>query len=113
VKEIYVDGVLETIESANYWHSSDRKDYTVAQNGTGSGVDDPDQQFYENTRAARRATTADIAVPSSTRKFDEQSKEADQEKRKKLVWEIDKKLQEDAPGRSSSTTAQLPAGSPR
>ena len=25
-----------------------RKDYTVALNGTGSGVDDPDQQFYEN-----------------------------------------------------------------
>jgi len=40
--------VLETIESAN-WHSKvTRKDYTVAQNGTGSGVDDPDQQFYEN-----------------------------------------------------------------
>jgi len=40
-------------------------------------------------------------------KFDEQSKEADQEKRKKLVWEIDKKLQEDAARPIIFTTAQL------
>ena len=25
-----------------------RKDYQIGQNNTGSGVDDPDQQFYEN-----------------------------------------------------------------
>src|ERR1051326_8456317 len=48
LKKIYVDGVLDTIETAN-WHSKvTRKDYIVAMNGTGSGVDDPDQQFYEN-----------------------------------------------------------------
>ena len=33
--------------------------------------------------------------PELDKKFEEQSMMTDQEKRKKLVWEIDKKLQED------------------
>ncbi len=96
LKEIYVDGVLETIESAN-WHSKvTRKDYTVAQNGTGSGVDDPDQQFYENYACGSARNYSGYCNPELDKKFDEQSGMADQEKRKRLVWEIDKKLQEDA-----------------
>ena len=48
LKEVYIDGELDTVETAN-WHAKvTRKDYSVAVNGTGSGVDDPDQQFYEN-----------------------------------------------------------------
>jgi peptide/nickel transport system substrate-binding protein len=96
LKEIYVEGVLETIETAN-WHSKvTRKDYMVALNATGSGVDDPDQQFYENYACGSPRNYSGYCNPELDQKFDEQSKEADQEKRKKLVWEIDKKLQEDA-----------------
>jgi peptide/nickel transport system substrate-binding protein len=48
LKEIYVEAVLDTIETAN-WHSKvTRKDYAVALNNTGAGVDDPDQMFFEN-----------------------------------------------------------------
>src|SRR5579862_5524465 len=96
LKEIYVEGVLETIETAN-WHSKvTRKDYMVALNATGSGVDDPDQQFYENYACGSPRNYSGYCNPELDKKFDEQSTEADQEKRKKLVWEIDKKLQEDA-----------------
>jgi len=96
LKEIYVDGVLETIETAN-WHAKvTRKDYMVALNATGSGVDDPDQQFYENYACGSPRNYSGYCNPELDQKFDEQSKEPDQEKRKKLVWEIDKKLQEDA-----------------
>src|SRR5438874_2730127 len=96
LKEIYVDGELETIESAN-WHSKvTRKDYTVAQNGTGSGVDDPDQQFYENYACGSPRNYSGYCNPELDKKFDEQSMEADQDKRRKLVWEIDRKLQEEA-----------------
>ena len=35
--------------------------------------------------------------------------ERDQEKRRRLVWDIDRKLQEDGRGRSSSTTDSRPA----
>jgi peptide/nickel transport system substrate-binding protein len=87
--------VLETVESAN-WHSKVmRKDYTIAQNGTGSGVDDPDQQFFENYACGSPRNYSAYCNPELDKKFVEQSTMTDQEKRKKLVWEIDKKLQED------------------
>ncbi len=95
LKSIYVEGVLETIETAN-WHSKvTRKDYAVALNATGSGVDDPDQQFYENYACGSARNYSGYCNPELDKKFDEQSQMADQEKRKKLVWEIDKQLQED------------------
>jgi peptide/nickel transport system substrate-binding protein len=96
LKEIYIDAQLETIETAN-WHAKvTRKDYTVAQNNTGSGVDDPDQQFYENYACGSDRNYSGYCNPELDKEFDRQSMEADQEKRKKLVWEIDRKLQEDA-----------------
>src|SRR5947207_8103009 len=96
LKEIYVDGALDTIETAN-WHSKvTRKDYIVAMNGTGSGVDDPDQQFYENHACGSARNYSGYCNPELDKKFDEQSALTDQEKRKKLVWEIVKKLQEEA-----------------
>ena len=48
LKEITSRASSIPIETAN-WHAKvTRKDYSVALNTTGSGVDDPDQQFYEN-----------------------------------------------------------------
>ena len=95
LKEIYIDAVLETIETAK-WHSKvTRKDYAVAMNVTGSGVDDPDQQFYENYACGSARNYSGYCNPELDKKFDEQSAMADQDKRKKLVWEIDRKLQED------------------
>jgi peptide/nickel transport system substrate-binding protein len=95
LKEIYIEGVLDTIETAN-WHSKvTRKDYTVGLNNTGAGVDDPDQQFYENYACGSDRNYSGYCNPEIDKKFDEQSVLSDQEKRRKLVWEIDKKLQED------------------
>src|SRR5207248_7843912 len=39
LKEIYIDGVLEPVETANWFPKVMRKDYTVGINGTESGVD--------------------------------------------------------------------------
>ena len=95
LKDIYIDGVLDTVETAN-WHSKvTRKDYTVALNATGSGVDDPDQQFYENYACGSQRNYSGYCNRELDKLFDEQSAMSDQDKRKKLVWEIDKKLQED------------------
>jgi peptide/nickel transport system substrate-binding protein len=95
LKEIHVDGMLETIETAN-WHAKvTRKDYSVALNNTGSGVDDPDQQFFENYACGSDRNYSAYCNPELDKKFEEQAMMSDQEKRKKLVWEIDKKLQED------------------
>jgi hypothetical protein len=48
LKEIYIDGQLETIDTTQWYPRIMRKDYTVGLNVSESAVDDPDQQFYEN-----------------------------------------------------------------
>jgi peptide/nickel transport system substrate-binding protein len=48
LKEIYIDGELDTVESANWFPKVIRKDYSIGLNLTGKSVDDPDQNFYEN-----------------------------------------------------------------
>ena len=95
LKEIYVDAVLETIETAN-WHAKvTRKDYAIALNNTGSGVDDPDQQFYENYTCTAERNYTGYCSPEVDKLVDQQSAEADKDKRKQLVWEIEKRLAED------------------
>jgi peptide/nickel transport system substrate-binding protein len=95
LKEIYIDAVLEPVETANWFPKIYRKDYTIAINGTESGVDDPDQQFYENfvCRAVRNYTG--YCNPEVDKLIDRQSAEADRDKRKQLVWEIERRLAED------------------
>jgi len=95
LKEIYIDGELEVIETANWFPKVYRKDYKVGLNLTGAGVDDPDAQFYENYACGSDRNYTGYCNPELDRLFDEQSMEADQNKRRHLVREIDKKLQED------------------
>lgn len=95
LKEIYIDGELEPVETSN-WHAKvARKDYMVGLNLTGSGVDDPDAHFYENYACNSERNYTGYCNPELEKLFDKQSAEPDQEKRKQLVWEIDMKLQED------------------
>ena len=95
LKEIYIDGELDTIETANWFSKIARKDYQIGLNVTGSGVDDPDQQFYENYSCGSERNYTGYCNPELQKLFDRQSAEIDQQKRKALVWEIDKQLQED------------------
>src|SRR6202040_1434513 len=73
LKEVYVDAVLETIETANWHHKVTRKDYTVALNNTGSGVDDPDQQFFENYACGSLRNYSGYCNPELDKQFEEQS----------------------------------------
>ncbi len=72
-----------------------RKDYALGLNLTGNAVDDPDQSFYENYSCGSERNYTNYCNKDIEKLFDEQSTEIDVGKRKKLVWEIDKKLQED------------------
>jgi len=83
------------VETANWFPKIVRKDYSVAVNNTGSGVDDPDQQFFENYACGSQRNYSGYCNPELDKKFVEQSQMSDQEQRRKLVWEIDKQLQED------------------
>ena len=95
LKEIYIEGALEPVETANWFPKLARKDYHIGLNNTGSGVDDPDQQFFENYGCGSERNYTGYCNPELEKQFAEQSMEADQDKRRKLVWDIDKKLQED------------------
>src|SRR5499427_8870017 len=95
LKDIYIDGELEVVETSN-WHAKvTRKDYAVGLNLTGNSVDEPDQNFYENYACGSERNYTDYCNKELEKLFDQQSSEVDPQKRKQLVWEIDKKLQED------------------
>jgi peptide/nickel transport system substrate-binding protein len=95
LKGIYIDGELELIESANWFPKVIRKDYSVGLNLTGKSVDDPDQHFYENYLCGAEANYDGYCNREIDKLIDQQSIESDQEMRRGLVWEIERKLAED------------------
>jgi peptide/nickel transport system substrate-binding protein len=96
MKEIYIDGELDTVETANWFPKVARKDFMVGANLSGSGVDDPDAYFYEHYACGSERNYTNYCNPGLEKMYEQQSVQPDQEKRKKLVWEIDRQLQEDA-----------------
>ncbi len=95
LKSIYIDGELDVVETANWFPKIARKDYALGLNLTGNAVDDPDQSFYENYSCGSERNYTNYCNKEIEKLFDEESQETDVAKRKKLVWDIDKKLQED------------------
>jgi peptide/nickel transport system substrate-binding protein len=95
LKTIHIDAELEPIESVNWFPRVMRKDYAIGLNMTAGAVDDPDQQFYENYACGSARNITGYCNPELEKQFARQSMEADPEKRKVLVREIDRKLQED------------------
>src|SRR5438552_1115215 len=48
LKEIYIDGELETVDTTQWYPKVMRKDFSVGMVVSENGLDDTDQQFYEN-----------------------------------------------------------------
>jgi peptide/nickel transport system substrate-binding protein len=61
----------------------------------GTAVDDPDVYFYQNYVCNSARNYMGYCDQIFDKMVDQQSMEADPAKRKKLVWDIDHKLQED------------------
>src|SRR5258708_25408099 len=95
LKSIYIDADLDVVETANWFPKVARKDYALGLNLTGNSVDDPDQSFYENYSCNSERNYTNYCNKEIEKLFDQQSEETGIKKRKKLVFEIDKKLQED------------------
>ena len=96
LKEIYIDGQLDPIDTAQWLPKIMRKDYTVALNLTGNGLDDPDQTLYENFTCGAEGNYDGYCNPEVDKMVDRQSMEFDPAKRKELVWAVERKLAEDA-----------------
>jgi peptide/nickel transport system substrate-binding protein len=67
----------------------------VGLNITEAGIDDPDPQFYENYVCGAQRNYTGYCNPEVDKLVDRQSMESNQQKRQRLVWEIERKLAED------------------
>jgi peptide/nickel transport system substrate-binding protein len=95
LKKIHIEGELEVVDTS-IWHAKvARKDYAIGLNLTGMGVDDPDVNFYENYTCTSERNYTKYCNPELEKVIDQQSRESDLEKRKKLVWQIERDLVED------------------
>ena len=81
LKKIYIDAELEPLDTTAWYPRVRRKDYTIGANLTGNGIDDPDQAFYENYACGSESNYDGYCNPEIDKLFDQQSMEADQDKR--------------------------------
>src|SRR5229473_1213972 len=95
LKEVYIDGTLNAIDTTQWYPTVMRKDYAVGLTVSENGLDDPDQQFYENFACGAERNYTGYCSPEVDKLIDQQSSEADTEKRRQLVWEIERRLAED------------------
>src|SRR6266849_5091178 len=93
LKEVYIDGELEPIDTTNFFPKMMRKDYSVALNLQGAG--DPDQTLPLVYGGGSEFNRNNYCNPEVEKLIDRQSSETDQQKRKQLVWQIERKLAED------------------
>jgi peptide/nickel transport system substrate-binding protein len=96
LNQIHFDAELEIIESAVWFGRVTKHDYAVGLNLTGSAVDDPDVTLFENYACKSERNYTGYCNALVDKLLNEQSQEADIGKRKRIVWEIERILAEDA-----------------
>jgi peptide/nickel transport system substrate-binding protein len=95
LKKIYIDAELNPIDTTQWYPTLMRKDYKIGMNITETAVDDPDVAFYENYVCGSPRNYTNYCNPEVDKLVERQSAETNIDKRKKLVWEIERKLIED------------------
>lgn len=95
LNKVGFDAELEVIESSLWYNRLFKKDYTVALNLSGAGIDDPDGVLKMGFSSRSDANFSQYKNPEIDALLDKQSQELDPVKRKAIVWEIERKLLED------------------
>ena len=95
LRSIWVDGSLDVVDTAAWDSKMIRRQFVIAGNQTGSQLDEPDQQYFENYGCNSTRNFSGYCNPELEKLFLAQSLEGDYEKRKKIVQDIDRKLQEE------------------
>jgi peptide/nickel transport system substrate-binding protein len=96
LKSIWIDGELELIETANWIPKLTRKDFVIALSTMGRAVDEPDTNFYSSYSCSSQRNYTGFCSPEFEKLVDQQSDENDIEKRKRLVWQLERVLAEEA-----------------
>jgi peptide/nickel transport system substrate-binding protein len=95
LKEVYFDGELETVDTTAYYPKIQRKDFTVGLN-LQTGGPDPDP-ILDTFYGCKGSVNWDgYCSPEVDKLIEHQSAEADEGRRKQLLWAIERKLAEDA-----------------
>jgi peptide/nickel transport system substrate-binding protein len=94
LKHVYIDGELEPVDTPQYFPKILRKDYSVALNLQTSGPDpDPILKLFYGCGSS--LNWDGYCSPEIDKMIEAQSREADADRRKQILWAIERKLAED------------------
>jgi peptide/nickel transport system substrate-binding protein len=94
LKHVYIDGELALIDTPQYFPKIQRKEYEVALNLQTSGPDpDPTVQLFYG--CGSNINWDGYCNPEMDKLIEQQSREADPDRRKQLLWTIERKLAQD------------------
>jgi peptide/nickel transport system substrate-binding protein len=96
LKAVGIEATLKQIETAQWHPLATRREFQIAANLTGLGVDDPDASFYENYACGSPRNYTGYCNEEISRLIDQQSQETDPAKRRALVWQIQTRLENEA-----------------
>jgi len=94
LKQVYIDGELELVDTPQYYPKILRKDYAVALNLQTSGPD-PDPILHLFYGCGASVNWSGYCNPEVDELIERQSREGDPERRKPVLWEIERKLAAD------------------
>jgi peptide/nickel transport system substrate-binding protein len=94
LKHVYIDGELELVDTAQYFPKILRKDFAVALNLQTSGPDpDPTLKLFYGCGSS--LNWDGYCNPEIDKMIEAQSRESDSDRRKQILWAIERKLAED------------------
>ncbi len=107
LSKIYVKGEMKTYDTSLWTTVVQKKNYSVGVRSRGQPIDDPDVSFYESFSCTSTRNADGYCNKDMEALFEQQSTTVDPVARKKLVQDIDRKLQLDIV-RPTITFAALP-----
>jgi peptide/nickel transport system substrate-binding protein len=96
LQKIYINAELDILDTPRWYARLAKKDYTIGLNVTGISVDDPDGNLVENYSCNSERNYTQYCNAEVDKLISAQSRELDKDKRKQIVWEIERLLVEDA-----------------
>jgi peptide/nickel transport system substrate-binding protein len=96
LKQIYIAAELDILDTPRWYARLAKKDYTIGLNVTGVSVDDPDGNIVENYSCQSERNYTQYCNAEVDKLLAAQSRELDKEKRRRIVWDIERLLVEDA-----------------
>ena len=94
LKQVHIDGELELVDTPQYYPKILRKDYSVALNLQTSGPD-PDPILHLFYGCGASVNWSGYCNPEVDELIERQSREGDPERRKPVLWDIERKLAAD------------------